>query len=133
MKPCALKIDYLPADRLPILEREQPVFTWAVAAAAGESCAAARLTARCGGDLLWDSGFVPAPDQAMTYAGSPIPPGEVCSVSLTLRDEAGRETPAAEGSFCLGALPEWPAPWLQAPVDDSAPVRAFFRDWKSEQ
>ena len=133
MKPCALKIDYLPADRLPILEREQPVFTWAVAAAAGESCAAARLTARCGGDLLWDSGFVPAPDQAMTYAGSPIPPGEVCSVSLTLRDEMGRETPAAEGSFCLGALPEWPAPWLRAPEDESAPVRAFFRDFACEK
>lgn len=115
--------------RVCIIERPAPAISWALSARAGEQQAAVRLAVTSDRGTLWDSGWVVTSDQQMVYGGAPLTPGDINTLSITVRDTAGRESEPAQQEFCVGTLVAWPARWIGEtdPRDDS--VVRFVRDF----
>lgn len=109
MRATNLKTDYRTA---PLgLDNPSPRFTWNCEG--GKKQLAYRVIARCGEDLLWDSGRVKTDSMHCTYAGPQLKSAQRVIWSVKLWDENGEGSPA-KSWFETGLLSpgDWMASWI---------------------
>lgn len=127
MKPYNIRIEHGKTcfDRVCIIESMTPMFSWAVAACAGQKQTACRLTVSQQKQLIWDSGWVETQDQSCRYPGGGLQPGEIYTLSVCLKDQKGRVGETANQLFCPGKLDSWDGKWICAGEEKKDAVVAF--------
>lgn len=144
IKPYRLRLEYAKLDEkrgYTVIEKKNPVITWAV----GIACenvgqAAYRIIVETGTEsgrkldsqsesgpetipvsksehspdtaILWDTGWVCSTAQSARYQGAEFAPGKQNRLTLRLKSDAGEESEPCGCVFCYGALPSWEYPWI---------------------
>lgn len=112
-----------------IVESQTPSISWALSAGAMEQQAAVRLTVDNLSTRLWDSGWIATASQKVEYQGASLTPGDINTLSITVRDGGGHESTTVQQQFCLGSLESWPAKWIGETDPGEDTVIRFVRDF----
>lgn len=130
MKPYAIRFEYGKTDPegINLFETDKPVISWAVHALNGEEADNARIRVENEKGVLWDTDFVPAPEQKMTYAGEVPTPGEVSTLTVTLKNTDGLEQ-SQSIRICFAAVEKWNADWITDSEETKGAVLQFCREF----
>lgn len=135
MKPYNIRIEHgkTRTDRVCIIENTAPIFSWAAASEAFERQAAYRLSVGRKEKTVWDSGWVEKTAQYHRYSGEGLEPGEIYTVSITLRNQKGKTGETARQKFCYGKLNGWDAEWICEKEERKDAVISFVSSFSCDQ
>ena len=111
-----------------ITDNPNPVFSWAAEHSEdGKYQSAYHVTVKSQDKVKWDTGWVTGKKQSARYKGEPLLTGENLTLKVQIRDNDGKESSIAEGSFTAALMEDWKAAWITTPWENPREAKYFIR------